>query len=119
MSLGNIALEGIERAVNSVIGLDPDATERLAALHGKVVRIELSGTPVILFVVPGHDGRLQLMGRFEGEPDASLTGSPFDLLRASDTGKGVSELFAGRVRFDGDTALAERFTQALAGLDIY
>ena len=118
MSLRDLALEGTERAINTVIGLDPDAAERLAALHGKVIRIELSGTPINLFVVPGHDGRLQLIGGFEGEPDATLTGSPFDLLRASDTEEGVSQLFAGRVRIGGDIRLAERFSQILAGLDI-
>lgn len=118
MSLGDLALEGLEQAFNAVIGLDPDVRGRLTKLHGKVIRIELSGTPVNLFVAPGQDGRLQLMGRFEGEPDATLTGSPLDLVRASDKEEGVAQLFAGRVRFGGDTGVAEQFSQAIAGLDI-
>jgi ubiquinone biosynthesis protein UbiJ len=118
MNLYDLTLEGLERAINAVIGLDPQAAERLARLHGKVIRIELSGTPISLHVVPGHDGRLQLLGQIEAAPDATLSGSPIDLLRASDAERGVDELFAGRVRFKGDTGLAQRFSQILAGLDI-
>ncbi|MDJ0738378.1 MAG: SCP2 sterol-binding domain-containing protein [Gammaproteobacteria bacterium] len=118
MTVRDLALESLERALNAVVALDPDTADRLAALHGKVVRIVLSGTGIALNLVPGHDGRLQLVGGLEGEPDATLTGSPFDLLRASDSADGHAQLFAGRVRIDGDTRVAQRLSAALAALDI-
>jgi ubiquinone biosynthesis protein UbiJ len=118
MTLRDLTLEAFERAVNGLVELDPMARGHLAELHGRVLRIALDGTPITIDLVPGHDGYLKLLGEFEGEPDATLSGSPFDLLRASAPDQGVGELFAGHVRFGGDEGLAQRFSQTLAGLDI-
>ena len=51
MTVRDLALEGLERAVNAVIKLDPDAGEQLAAMHGKVVGIVLNGTPTFTITV--------------------------------------------------------------------
>jgi ubiquinone biosynthesis protein UbiJ len=118
MSLRDLALEGLEQTLNRILDLDPDARVRLAALHGRVIRIELRGAGIELNFVSGHDGRLQLLGTIEGPPDCTLSGSPIDLIRASDKTEGPAQLFAGHVRIDGDTALAQRFSEALAGIDI-
>ena len=118
MTARDLTLEGLERAVNALIGLDPDVGDQLVALHGKVIGIVLKDTPITLYVVPGHDGRLQFLSQIEGDPDAKLEGSVFDLWRASDAQQGVDQLFAGRVTITGDTAVAQRFSKALARLDI-
>ncbi|MCB1791024.1 MAG: SCP2 sterol-binding domain-containing protein [Gammaproteobacteria bacterium] len=118
MSLRDFAIESFERALNALIALDPDTAHRLAGLHGRVIRIDLRGTGIQLNMVPGHDGRIQLLGSIEGEPDATLTGSPIDLLRAGDKHDGHAQLFGGNVRIDGDSGVAHRFSDALAGLDI-
>ena len=118
MTIRDLTLEGLERAINALLALDPVARERLAGLHGKTVRIQLSGIDLTIHVVPGHDGRVRLLGSIEGEPDATLTGSPLDLVRASDKEQGHAQLFAGNVRVDGDTGVAQRFSDALGGLDI-
>ena len=44
--------------------------------------------------------------------------SPLDLVRASVKEQGHAQLFAGNVRVDGDTGVAQRFSDALGGLDI-
>lgn len=118
MTIRDLALEGIEQSINGLLALDPVALQRLAMLHGRCVALQLNGLGLTLYFVPGHDGRLQLLGSIEGEPDCTLSGSPLDLVRASDETSGHRQLFAGNVRIDGDTALAQRFSEALAGLDI-
>jgi ubiquinone biosynthesis protein UbiJ len=118
MTIRDLTLEGLERAINTLLALDPIASERLAALHGRTVRMQLSGIGLTFHVVPGHDGRVRLLGSIEGEPDATLAGSPLDLVRASDKEQGHAQLFAGNVQIDGDTAVAQRFSEALGGLDI-
>ncbi len=118
MTVRDLALEGLEQALNRVLALDPDAMQRLAALHGRQIRVELRGLGIALNFVPGHDGRLQLLGNIEGEPDCTLNGSPIDLMRASDSAEGPAQLFAGHVRIDGDLGTAQRFSEALAGVDI-
>lgn len=118
MTLSALALEGLEQALNGLLALDPGTRARLAALHGRVIRVDLRGTGLALDFVPAHDGRLRLPGRVEGTPDCILSGSPLDLMRARDPETGQRQLFAGRVRIDGDTGLAQRFADALGALDI-
>ena len=118
MTLKDLALEALERALNRLLALDPDARRRLAGLHGRVIRIDLRGTGTELNFVPRHDGRLQLLGNIEHEPDCILSGSPVDLMRAGDRSSGHAQLFAGHVQITGDTEVAHRFSEALAGIDI-
>lgn len=118
MTIRDLALEGLEQAINQLIGLDPAAAGQLASLHGQVIRVELRGTGIQLNFAPGHDGRLQLLGNIEGEPDSTLSGSPLDLMRATDSSEGARQLFSGNVRIEGDNQSAHRFSEALGGLDI-
>lgn len=118
MTIRELALESIETLLNELIAMDPQAGERLAAWHGKVVAIALRGTGLTLYLIPDQQGRLQLLGRYEGEPDALIEGSPIDLMRASDKQQGTAQLFAGHVRIQGDTELAHHFSEVLGGLDI-
>jgi ubiquinone biosynthesis protein UbiJ len=116
MMIRELALEGLEQVLNRVIGLDPDAGERLAALHGQSIRIDLRGTGIQWIFVPAHDGHLRVVGSLEGKPGCTLAGSPLDLLRAR--AAGAQQLFAGHVQIEGDTELARRFSEVLADLDI-
>ena len=118
MTTRDLMLEGLEQAINRLLDMDPAARAALAKLHGRTVRIDLSGTGVQLNFVAGHDGRLQLLGSIEDEPDATLAGSPLDLLRAGDKSQGTAQLFGGHVRIEGDTRTGQHFSQALADLDI-
>lgn len=118
MTIRDLAIEGLQNTINGLLSLDDRTRERLAGLHGRCIAIELTGAGLTLFFAPGHDGRLQVLGEVEHEPDCRLSGSPFDLLRASDRDAGPAQLFAGRVRIDGDTRIAQRFSEALGDLDI-
>ena len=118
MSTRDLALASLEKAINALLALDPVARERLARHHGKVIGIHLRGPGLTLYFIPDEQGRLQLQGSIEGEPDALLSGSPLDLVRSGDGEGGAGQLFAGRVTLSGDTALAHDFGATLAGLDI-
>lgn len=118
MTMRDLALEGLEQTLDRILELDPEARRRFAGLHGRVIRLDLRGTGIQLHFVPAQDGRVRLLGRFEGEPDSTLSGSPLDLLRARDPASGHRQLFAGRVSIEGDQALAQRFSEALGGIDI-
>lgn len=118
MSIRELALQGIESSLNKLIALDDQAAHRLARYHGRVIAIALRGTGLTLYFIPTHNGQLQLLGRFEGEADCTIEGSPLDLLRASDKKAGSAQLFAGHVSLQGDTELGHRFSEILGGLDI-
>ena len=78
----------------------------------------MRGTGIKLYFTPDHSGKLHIASRREELPDAAIEGSPIDLLRASDKQNSTSQLFAGHVQLHGDTALAQRFSQALADLSV-
>lgn len=118
MSTRDLALAGLEEALNRYVALDPEARQRLAPLHGRVIALHLRGLELTLYLVPDHGGRLQVLGRIAGAPDCTLSGSPIDLLRSGDTADGARQLFAGHVSLGGDTDLAQRFGNILATLDV-
>jgi len=118
MTIRDLTHAGLEATLNGYLGLDPVARERLAALHGRTVGVELVGLGLTLFFTPDETGALQVYGQHEGEPDCWLRGTPFDLLRAGDQARGADQLFSQRVRIEGDSALGQRFGAILADLDI-
>lgn len=118
MSIRELALQGIESTINGLIALDPQAARRLSAFHGRVICIDLRGTGIALYFIPGHSGELQVFSRYDGEPDCTIEGSPLDLMRASDKQTGSAQLFAGHVALSGDTELGHRFSEILGSLNI-
>ncbi len=118
MSTRELALEALQQAINRLLDLDPYTARRLAGFHGRVIAVHVTSLELTLYFVPGHDGHLQILGRIDGEPDCTLSGSALDLMRSGDSEQGAAGLFAGRVTLSGDTELAHRFGEALAGLDI-
>lgn len=118
MTTRDLSYAGLEAALNGYLGLDPVTRQRLAALHGRTVGVEVLGLGLTLFFTADEAGVLQVFGRHEGEPDCWLRGAPLDLLRAGEGAAGADQLFRQRVRIEGDSALAQRFGAILAGIDI-
>jgi len=117
MSISGLAYAGLEGAINRYLALDPVAQQQVAALHGRVIAFELLGLGQTLYLIPGPD-RLQVLSRYEGEPDCTLRGTPLALARMSDTKASSDQLFAGEVEITGDTQLAHHFGKILATIDI-
>ncbi|MEW8029135.1 MAG: SCP2 sterol-binding domain-containing protein [Candidatus Thiodiazotropha sp.] len=107
----------LEALLNQAILLDPETPARLTPMHGKVIRLDLLGMGISLYLIPDPNG-IQILNEFEGEADCSLRGSPFDLMRMRGTRKSADQLFKGAVEIEGDTALAQAFGSLLADLEI-
>jgi len=106
----------IEQAVNGVLKLDPDSSKRLSRFEGKVIAMELEGTGLTLYCLPGTNG-INIMTLYEGPVDTTLSGRPYAMLRLA-TGDSKKVLFAGDVTIRGDVELGQRFKQSLDKLDI-
>ena len=118
MKAPNLLLAAVEQALGRYLALDSEAGGRIAALYGKVLCIELRGFDIRLYLVPGPEG-IQLLGQYEGEPDATLSGTPLALARLGLPGTdSADELFAGGVQISGDTELGQRFGALLKDIDI-
>ena len=112
-----IVTAAIEAAINQVLALDADTLERLRALNGKVIAIELQGFDVTLYLIP-TDAGLSVFGHFEGEPDTTLRGTPVGMLRMGLAENAGDSFFAGDVEISGDVELGIQFREILDDLDI-
>jgi len=106
----------IEQAVNGILKLDPESRKVMSLFEGKVIAMELEGTTLTLYCLPGADG-INIMTLYEGPVDTTLSGRPYAMLRLA-TGDSKKVLFAGDVTIRGDVELGQRFKQSLDKLDI-
>jgi ubiquinone biosynthesis protein UbiJ len=113
----NAATGALEAMVNAYLRLDPEVLARLAALHGKVIAMEMTGPEFQLWFLPAPD-RLHIQSHFEGEADCILRGSPIALARLGLVDDKSGELFGGDVTVEGDSGLAQTFGQIFADMDI-
>jgi ubiquinone biosynthesis protein UbiJ len=111
------ALAVLEQALKATLALDPKTGERLCRLQGKVIAVELRGTGITLTLQPTAEGKLRLMGDYDGEFDTTLRGAPFALLHMS-TGRTGEGMFSGEVEIDGDVELGQQIQRVFEKLDI-
>jgi len=118
MTLAALAHAGLEQAINHHISMDPNAMERMAQLHGRVIAIEVLGIGQTFYLIPGP-GTTQLLAQYEAEPDCLLRGSPMTItqLRQPAPEQGSSPCPA-EMEISGDTELAQRFCSILRGVEI-
>jgi ubiquinone biosynthesis protein UbiJ len=117
MSLSGVATAGLEQALNHYLQLDPAAAARMARLHGRVIAFELVGLGQALYLIPTPSG-VQLLSRYEDEPDCTLRGTPLALARMGNPQASSEQLFAGEVRISGDTELGHQLGKILGGMHI-
>ena len=117
MSFSTLTYAGIETALNRYLTLDPAARQAIAAMHGKVIAIEVVGFGMTLFMIPGPE-RLQVLSSYEGEPDCLIRGTPLALSQLSDPDKSSDQLFSGNAEIRGNTELAHQFGKILGAMDI-
>ncbi|MDN3516645.1 SCP2 sterol-binding domain-containing protein [Aquisalimonas lutea] len=101
--------------LNRLIALDPDAGQRLAPLSGCRLRVRLTA-PELTVDARFTPERLALSAPDDdnGEPDVTVTGRLDDLLAMLRD----PEHAAGRLRFDGDPAIAQRIQRFFRELDV-
>ncbi len=116
MSAEDALVAPLEAALNRLLALDPEARRDLADLQGRVIRFDILGLGLQLWLVPGAQG-VQVYPRYDAEPDCVLRGTPLGFARLG-LGERADELFKGAVEIEGDTALGERLGAILARLDI-
>lgn len=107
----------LETAVNNYLHLAPESLAQLGRLQGKVIAVELRGTGQTLYLLPDQDGLL-IQGHLEGEPDATLSGTPVSFAELSFSRNPNRVLFRGDVEISGDIKLGQDFKRILDELDV-
>ena len=119
MSVAEIALAmtaALEQAVNTYLRLDPEGSAKLGRFSGKVIALQVEGTPLTIYMLPGADG-LNLMTHYEGPVDTTLRGRPLALMKLG-LGDSSKVLMAGEVSITGDVETGQGFKRVLDQLQI-
>jgi len=101
-----LPLAALEIALNRLLALDPLTLERLAALDGRVIQLDVPALRLQFTFAPSGSG-LQWLSPAPDTVDVRISGSVADLLRAL-AGGGLEGL-----QIEGDKHLASAFASAL------
>lgn len=117
MDLSQAFGAGLETALNRYLSLDPEALSRFASLEGKIIAIDITGLNQTICLFPSDDGFMVLMD-FDGEADATISGSPVALAKLALAEHPKDLIQSGEIKIQGDTGLANQFSRLLSELDI-
>jgi ubiquinone biosynthesis protein UbiJ len=115
---GQAAVVVVENLLNTVISMDEVTQQRLAELHGRRIAIEFKEWNLTLLFVADAKGRLQLSTDDVDAADATMRATPFDFAETMRIERKEDQVFKGKITLDGDTRLAQHFSDILAGLEI-
>ncbi|MCP5143145.1 MAG: SCP2 sterol-binding domain-containing protein [Gammaproteobacteria bacterium] len=110
-------LAAVETAFNRYLALDPENAANLCRLQGKVIEIELRGVWRRLFLLPQTDS-VMVLGDYEGDADATISGSPLALMAMHHPGNRSRSLFSGEVEIRGDAGIGQALQRILDDMDI-
>ena len=107
----------LETTFNNYLALDPEAPEKLTAFDGKVICIDIRGlNKRISLLINGC--KISVDKQHDGEPDATIIGSPAALFKLGVHRDSAPLFFAGEIEIRGDTRLGRQFKSLLADMDI-
>jgi ubiquinone biosynthesis protein UbiJ len=106
-----VLLDRLQDVLNRNVAGSRRAQELVRRLDGHALEIELSHTPVRLFM-EARDGRIVLTDRRDAPADARLSGTPLSLLSLAGP-EADGRLRSGKVRIEGDTETAQAFRELL------
>ncbi len=105
----------MERVLGSLLRLDPEALERVAALAGKTIAVELVGLGQTIYLLP-EAAAMRLRADHSGEVHVRIRGTPLALLAMSADTEGAS--VASGVEIIGDVALGRHLQSLLASFSV-
>jgi len=121
MQLPTPLLAALETAFNTWLKLDETALPRFSELDGKIIKFHITGIDLNLYFFP-TGSLIQILGNYPEEDggivDATITGSPLDLIRLSTSNNSGKTLLESDVEIDGEMRIAEKFSSILQAVNI-
>lgn len=119
----------LNRTTGFVLDLDPDGKERFQALQGKLIRIEMTNTDLMLDFSPGTEGLNIALGSNPveqnpkmtdsiSEPDVILSGSLASFVQLAKEGLHGGTFSSGKIQIQGDVETGQAFQKAITGFDL-
>ncbi|KGK41613.1 hypothetical protein LH51_13385 [Nitrincola sp. A-D6] len=110
-------LGSAETSLNKLLQQDPVTLQRLAALTGKVICLQISQPTLSLTLHPGPNG-LDLLLHSESPADLTLSGAAQDFIQMASSENSTDKLFGKGIKISGDTGLATTFSSILKDFSI-
>lgn len=107
----------LETALNRYLFLDPESAQRLRALQGKIVRVELSGLACNLHI-EFVDTKIVIQDNADAQPDTIIKGGPFSLLHVALAREQRKQLFGEDVSISGDLDVGQEVIALFDDLEI-
>lgn len=117
MSLREAGLKTLERSLNGLLAMDPEAPRRLAPLAGKLVEIR-TRAPELHFFIETDGAALRLRSTAARAPDTTISGSTLGLARNGLSADPRGALLSGDVKVGGDLQTGAALRALFEGLDI-
>ena len=118
MLITETVLQLAARSINSLLRLDLEWLDELAALSGSVVRVNVQGLGLVFDITIIDDG-IGLRGAdFDVQPGVSVSGAPFSLLALLLSGDTQQSLRTGDIHIEGNMHLADKLSRLAGSLDI-
>lgn len=106
-----LVYSALEVAFNRYLRLDPESVVRLDALEERVLRIEVRGLELEVFLLV-ENRAVRVHGRHDGTVDATICAAPMVLTELALGRLGVDSFFEGDIAIEGDIETVQGF-QAL------
>jgi ubiquinone biosynthesis protein UbiJ len=107
----------VESGIGAYLRQDPASRGRMRGLVGKAVAVELRALNIALYFVIGSD-RVRVHDHLDRPVDATLIGTPLDLLRAATSADDAGTAASGAIVIKGDTETAQDFSRLLTDVEI-
>jgi len=108
----------LEKSIETLLAMDPDTRERLRAIDGKTLRVNVKA-PSLSLLLSVNDGRVQLIQpdeheEIESSADTTISGSLADLRSLLD---GNQAVYSGDVLIEGDIGTSQELKQIIGKID--
>ncbi len=112
-----LIIGALEAALNRYLTLDEQIDLLLTPIAGKVIAIRFTPFDQTVYLCPSNE-TIQVLESYHGKVDATLTGSLLALGLMGLSATPMHALFKGKVRIEGDMAVAHKLQDLFAKLDI-
>ena len=110
-------VSALDVALNRVLQLDPRAEQRIHAMEGKLLALNIVGPNLTIYLLP-VDGRLQVHAFAEGHVDTTISATPLGLARLALQTDASDAMFKGDVKIVGDVEFGQAIKDLLGNIDI-
>lgn len=117
-ALQTAVLAALERAANTALDLSPHSRLELAALGEVVIGVECTSPSFSVYLQPGSDGSIRLIGHYDGKLTTQVRGSSSDFAELANARDPTATLINGGLELQGSSAPLIALQQVITGLDI-